>query len=131
MKRRILATLVILMLALPTALAAAQTAYGTLSYDDYEAYYELCDLLCGDFDTRADTLLARAGKYYDMTVKELWDFIYYAIECDPNHVWVPANGGMRYHWVDTCSKMKDPRPTTIDDAYDMGFSPCKRCNPPH
>lgn len=129
MKRRISAALLALLLVVPMAGLAAQP-YGMLTYDDYQAYYELSDELCGDFDTSADRLLERVAPFYDMTVEELWDFIYYAVESDANHVWVPAHGGKRYHWLDTCSSMKDPRPTTIEDAYDMGFTPCKRCNPP-
>lgn len=44
-----------------------------------------------------------------------------------NLVWVPTNGGTKYHNNPTCSKMKDPRHITIDEAEKNGYTPCGRC----
>lgn len=41
-------------------------------------------------------------------------------------VWIPRTG-KRYHRNDECSGMKEPREVTIQEAEDMGFTPCKNC----
>lgn len=45
-------------------------------------------------------------------------------------VWVPRSGS-KYHSKSTCSKMKNPRQVTLEEALSCGFTPCKKCNPPH
>ena len=42
-------------------------------------------------------------------------------------VWVPVNGGTKYHKSATCSKMKEPMQVTRDTAIANGYEPCKRC----
>ncbi len=42
-------------------------------------------------------------------------------------VWVPTNGGKKYHKTQNCSSMKNPAKMTISDAQVSGFTPCKRC----
>ncbi|MDR0898487.1 MAG: hypothetical protein LBN04_11620 [Oscillospiraceae bacterium] len=42
-------------------------------------------------------------------------------------VWIPTNGGQRYHNKDSCSGMKNPREVSIDQAMAQGFTPCGRC----
>lgn len=42
-------------------------------------------------------------------------------------VWVPTNGGTKYHSRSGCSGMKDPVQVPLDRAIAQGFSPCKRC----
>ena len=44
-----------------------------------------------------------------------------------NMVWIPTNGGKRYHIRATCSNMINPRFVTIEEAQNLGFTPCKRC----
>ena len=53
---------------------------------------------------------------------------------DPNHtsevmVWIPTNGGERYHSNKTCSKMENPEYVTKSEAISRGFTPCGRCKP--
>lgn len=42
-------------------------------------------------------------------------------------VWIPTNGGKRYHCKETCSNMIDPQYVTIEQAQQEGFTPCGRC----
>lgn len=42
-------------------------------------------------------------------------------------VWIPTNGGKKYHSKSSCSNMKNPASVTIEEAENRGFTPCKRC----
>ena len=42
-------------------------------------------------------------------------------------VWIPTNGGSKYHSNPSCSKMKNPQEVTISQAQSRGFTACKRC----
>lgn len=42
-------------------------------------------------------------------------------------VWIPTNGGHRYHSKSTCSGMIDPECVPLDQAEALGFTPCGRC----
>lgn len=42
-------------------------------------------------------------------------------------VWIPTNGGTKYHSNPNCSKMKNPIEVTKDEAISQGFGACKRC----
>ncbi len=42
-------------------------------------------------------------------------------------VWIPTNGGTKYHKTSTCSKMIDPENVSVEEAERLGFTPCKRC----
>ncbi|MGN0746411.1 MAG: hypothetical protein ACI4ML_07045 [Aristaeellaceae bacterium] len=42
-------------------------------------------------------------------------------------VWVPTNGGRKYHVKETCSGMEDPVQVTVSEAQRLGFEPCGRC----
>ncbi|MCL1964706.1 MAG: SH3 domain-containing protein [Firmicutes bacterium] len=44
-------------------------------------------------------------------------------------VWIPTNGGKRYHRTGTCSNMKNPRQVTKQEAKSLGFTPCAKCKP--
>ena len=51
---------------------------------------------------------------------------------DPNYtsetmVWIPTNGGTKYHSKATCSQMENPEHVTESEAISRGFDPCKRC----
>lgn len=51
---------------------------------------------------------------------------------DPNYVsetmvWIPTNGGGKYHSNSTCSNMIDPIQTTKTKAINQGLSACKKC----
>lgn len=53
-------------------------------------------------------------------------------ENDPNYqnvemVWIPTNGGTKYHRKSSCSKMKNPEEVTKSEAISRGFTPCGRC----
>ena len=45
-----------------------------------------------------------------------------------NLVWVPTNGGTKYHTKSTCSNMKDPMQVSEETAIENGYTPCKRCH---
>jgi len=50
---------------------------------------------------------------------------------DYNHetmVWIPTNGGKKYHTHAGCSNMEDPEQVTQSEAESRGFTPCKRCH---
>ena len=42
-------------------------------------------------------------------------------------VWIPTHGGTKYHSKSTCSNMDDPEEVTLEEAKEMGFTPCGRC----
>lgn len=42
-------------------------------------------------------------------------------------VWIPTNGGSKYHSNPGCSKMKNPQEVTISQAQSRGYTACKRC----
>lgn len=45
-----------------------------------------------------------------------------------NLVWVPTNGGTKYHSKSSCSNMDDPMQVTVEHAEANGYTPCKRCH---
>lgn len=45
-----------------------------------------------------------------------------------NLVWVPVNGGTKYHSKSSCSNMIDPMQIPLDQAIACGYEPCKRCH---
>ena len=54
-------------------------------------------------------------------------------KADPDHnhetmVWIPTNGGTKYHTHAGCSNMEDPEQVTQSEAESRGFTPCKRCH---
>ncbi len=44
-------------------------------------------------------------------------------------VWIPTNGGTKYHASASCSNMIDPILVTEEEAIAKGFGPCGRCHP--
>ena len=44
-----------------------------------------------------------------------------------NYVWIPTNGGTKYHKKSSCSNMIVPLHVSLDEAIDRGFTACKRC----
>jgi len=42
-------------------------------------------------------------------------------------VWVPTDGGKKYHNKKTCSQMYDPRKISQRNAIALGIEPCGRC----
>lgn len=42
-------------------------------------------------------------------------------------VWIPTNGGTKYHRRASCSSMIDPEQVTQEEAERRGFTACKRC----
>lgn len=43
-------------------------------------------------------------------------------------VWIPTNGGSKYHSKSTCSGMDNPKEVPLSEAVSKGFTPCKRCH---
>lgn len=125
MKKRLAAVLIVLF----ALLATSALAYYELTADDYDLYYEIVDFLCDDWVTPYDDLIYELSVYYDTHPDDIYDFIDYAIENDRDHVWIPVNGGQKFHCNPFCSNMIEPRPCTWDLAVDFGFSRCARCKP--
>lgn len=50
-----------------------------------------------------------------------------ASETGDNLVWIPTNGGKKYHSRSGCSNMKSPNQVTKETAEANGFTPCKKC----
>lgn len=48
-------------------------------------------------------------------------------ESEGNLVWVPTNGGSKYHNRAGCSQMKDPIQVSIETAKANGYTACGRC----
>lgn len=46
---------------------------------------------------------------------------------DSSLVWIPTNGGTKYHSRSGCSGMKNPRQVSRSEAASLGFSACKKC----
>ena len=44
-------------------------------------------------------------------------------------VWIPTNGGTKYHSHSSCSQMIDPEQVTESEAIALGFERCGRCKP--
>ena len=42
-------------------------------------------------------------------------------------VWIPTNGGTKYHSHSGCSNMKNPCNVSRDEAISLGYDACKRC----
>lgn len=51
-----------------------------------------------------------------------------ASEQGENLVWIPTNGGTKYHTSAKCCNMKNPIQVTLETALTNGFTPCKRCH---
>lgn len=49
-------------------------------------------------------------------------------ENEGNLVWVPVNGGTKYHTKSSCSNMKEPMQVSLETAIENGYEPCKRCH---
>ncbi|MBQ3108151.1 MAG: MBL fold metallo-hydrolase, partial [Clostridia bacterium] len=47
---------------------------------------------------------------------------------DESMVWIPTNGGKKYHSNPNCSNMIDPAFVTLTEAEQEGFAACKRCH---
>ena len=45
-----------------------------------------------------------------------------------NLVWVPVNGGKKYHSRSGCSNMENPMQVTVDHAQALGYTACKKCH---
>lgn len=43
-------------------------------------------------------------------------------------VWIPTDGGTKYHTRSSCSNMKNPQKISKEEATAMGFEACKRCH---
>ncbi len=45
-----------------------------------------------------------------------------------NLVWVPVNGGTKYHSYSGCSNMVDPVQIPLEEAISRKYEPCRRCH---
>lgn len=48
-------------------------------------------------------------------------------ENNSSMVWIPTNGGKKYHTRSSCSNMKNPKKVTLSKAKQLGFTACKKC----
>lgn len=44
-----------------------------------------------------------------------------------DYVWVPVNGGTKFHRSSECSNMSSPKKVTVKVAVENGYSACKKC----
>lgn len=42
-------------------------------------------------------------------------------------VWIPQNGGSKYHSRSSCSGMDNPTQVAVSDAINAGYSKCGKC----
>lgn len=49
-------------------------------------------------------------------------------DTEGNLVWVPVNGGKKYHSNASCSGMENPIRVTLEHAQANGYTACKRCH---
>ena len=49
-------------------------------------------------------------------------------DTEGNLVWVPTNGGKKYHSKPTCSGMIDPIQVTLEHAEENGYTACQKCH---
>lgn len=49
-------------------------------------------------------------------------------ETGPNLVWVPTEGGTKYHSKANCSGMKNPIQVSLETAIANGYTACKKCH---
>lgn len=48
-------------------------------------------------------------------------------ESEGDWVWIPTNGGRKYHSKRTCSGMEDPQLVEREEAQRLGFDACAKC----
>lgn len=53
--------------------------------------------------------------YSDNAVRQRW-------------VWIPTNGGTKFHSKSGCSSMKNPKRITYREAIELGYDSCGRCH---
>lgn len=124
--KKLVSVMLVVLFALTSSLAFA---HSELARDDYNLFYEIAEFLCDDWDSPYDDLIEELAFMYEVSAEDIYDFIEYASNADPDHVWIPINGGKKYHRHATCSNMIEPRPCTRDMAIDFGFGSCGRCHP--
>lgn len=49
------------------------------------------------------------------------------VDFDEISVWIPTNGGTKYHSDKDCSNMKNPERVSLEYAIAQGFEACKKC----
>lgn len=110
------------------------TSHGYLAPEDDASTYDentrqavICFQLAND--------LTPTGRMDDNTLTLLlWGMLPEALdEASPaisnSAMWIPTDGGIRYHDMSTCSKMYDPRLVALRNALALGMTPCGRCKP--
>lgn len=50
------------------------------------------------------------------------------VQSQEEMVWIPTNGGTKYHSRSSCSNMDNPQQVTVSQAESRGFTPCKKCH---
>lgn len=78
------------------------------------------------------SLNAEQEEIFRLGVAHGYDLRVEAAEDDPQEtmVWIPVNGGKKYHRNSDCSNMKNPKQVSISEAKRLNYTPCGRCNPP-
>ena len=95
-----------------------------------EAYYTAMSISGRD---EGLTLTAHEEQIYQLGIARGYDLGIGQIDTSKTSdtiVWVPINGGTKYHKKSTCSNMKSPQQVTLSEAKRLGFKPCGRCHPP-
>lgn len=110
-----------------------ETGWYRIKYGDGEAYAHNAYLLDEKtIDTQVATAeagaavaggtIASSGGGASVTVPDV-------AQTGADMVWIPTNGGTKYHCKSSCSNMVNPMQVTREQAEANGFTPCGRCHP--
>ena len=67
------------------------------------------------------------GKKYSCVITVKTKAVTKNYSSNSDKVWIPTNGGTKYHSSSTCSNMLNPLYVTKSQAISQGFTACKRC----
>lgn len=121
--------------ALVCMLMVASAALGASSYASWMRQYTREAQLQAEnvsLEKLGLTLNAEQEEIFRLGVAHGYDLRADAAEDDPQEtmVWIPVNGGKKYHLNSDCSNMKNPKQVSISEARRLNYTPCGRCKPP-
>lgn len=103
----------------PSALTAAETTMAPPTIAETEATEPTPE-------EKAIETAVEETKIIETTIPEIEENK--ATEPTEEMVWIPTNGGGKYHSRPSCSGMKNPKEVPISQATARGLTPCKRCH---
>ena len=76
---------------------------------------------------QSDRSIRMTGMCDDPTLSALVGNAEVSTESDTDIVWIPTDGGKKYHAKPACSGMNNPRKISMPNAVALQIEPCKRC----